>query len=225
MARRRAALVGGSLALCIMTAASFAALVVTGVVHAPTILMPGFFVVVLAMGYELVWDLIAASQLATQLRASEQRFRAVVEAVPSAILLVDGKGMITFANAQAETVFGYQRAELVAKPVEMLIPERFRAPHVEMRAAYAKDPRARPIGAGRELLASRKDGTEIQVEAALSPMPTEQGLFVLASVVDITERINVERQPPASATTSHTCRGSRCWASCPDPLPTSSTNR
>ena len=93
---------GGSLTLCIVTAASVAALVVVGVVHAPTILMPGFFVVVLAMGYELVWDLIAASKLAMQLRASEQRFRAVVEAVPNAILLVDRRGTITLANAQAE---------------------------------------------------------------------------------------------------------------------------
>jgi two-component system sensor kinase FixL len=155
--------------------------------------MPGFFIVVLAMGYELIWDLIAAAQLAAQLRASEHRFRAVVEAVPSAILLVDGKGMIALANAQAETVFGYQKAELVAKPVEKLIPERLRIPHVGLRGAYARDPRARAMGAGRELFACRKDGGEIPVEVALSPMPAEEGLFVLVSVVDITERINAER--------------------------------
>ena len=193
VSHRRAAFVGGSLALCIVAAASFAALVVTGVVHAPTILMPGFFAVVLAMGYELVWDLIAVAQLAAQLRASEQRFRAVVEAVPSAILLVDGEGMIKLANAQAETVFGYQRAELVAKPVEMLIPERIRVRHAGLRGAYARDLRARAMGAGRELVACRKDGGEIPVEASLSPMPTKDGLFVLVSVVDITERRNTER--------------------------------
>jgi PAS domain S-box-containing protein len=193
VARRRAALVGGSLVFCIMTAASVAALVVTGAVHAPTILMPGFFIVVLAMGYELVWDLAATGQLAAQLRASEQRFRAVVEAVPAAILLVNGKGMITLANAQAETVFGYPRAELVGKPVEMLIPERYRVPHAGLRDAYASDPRARAMGAGRELLACRKDGGEIPVEASLSPMPTKDGPFVLVSVVDITERRNLER--------------------------------
>ncbi len=193
VARRRAALVGGSLGLCIVTAASVAALVVTGVIHAPTVLMPGFFIVVLAMGYELVWDLTAAAQLAARLRASEERFRAVVEAAPSAILLVDDKGMIALANAQAETLFGYRREELMARPVEMLIPERFRAPHVEQRSAYAKDPRARTMGAGGELVARRKDGSETPVEAALSPMPTEQGMFVLASVVDITERKNIER--------------------------------
>ncbi len=193
VARRRAALVGGSLALCIVTAASVAALVVTGVVHAPTVLMPGFFIVVLAMGYELVWDLTAAAQLAAQLRASEERFRAVIEAAPSAILLVDDRGMIALANAQAETLFGYRREELIAKPVEMLIPEHLREPHAEQRSAYAKDARARAMGAGGELFARRKDGAEIPVEVALSPMPTGQGMFVLASVVDITERRRVER--------------------------------
>ena len=101
--------------------------------------------------------------------------------------------MIALANAQAETVFGYQREELIAKPVEMLIPERLRAPHAEQRSAYARDARARAMGAGRELFARRKDGGEIPVEVALSPMPTEQGLFVLVSVVDITERRRVER--------------------------------
>ena len=193
VARRRAIFVGGSLALCIFAAASFAALVVTGVVHAPTILMPGFFVVVLAMGYELVWDLIAAAQLAEQLRASEQRFRAVVEAVPSAILLVNEQGTITLANARAETMFGYQRAELVAQPVEMLIPERYRIPHIALRGVYARDPLARAMGVGRELSACRKDGVEIPVEAALSPMPTREGSFVLVSVVDISVRMNMER--------------------------------
>ncbi len=193
VARRRAALVGGSLALCIVTAATFAALSVTGVVHAPTVLLPGFFLVVLAMGYELVWDLAAAAQLAAQLGASEQRFRAVVEAVPNAILLVNGNGMITLANAQAENVFGYQRAELVAKPVEMLIPQRLRISHAGLRDAYAGDPQTRAMGAGRELFACRKDGGEVPVEVALSPMPTKDGLFVLVSVVDVTDRRNVER--------------------------------
>jgi len=193
VARRRAALVGGSLALCIITAASIAALVVTGVVHAPTVLMPGFFVVTLAMGYELVWDLAAAAQLSAQLRASEQRFRAVVESVPAAILLVDDGGSITLANAQAEAVFGYPRAELLAQPLEMLIPERFRIAHSGLRSDYARDPRTRTMGAGRELFACRKGGGEIPVEVALSPLPVEDGLFVLVSVVDVTERRNAER--------------------------------
>ncbi len=192
-ARRRAAVVGGSLVVCITAVAGFAALITSGLVHAPTIVMPGVFVVVLAMGYELGWDMIAAAQLAVQLRTSEQRFRAVVQAVPSAILLVSDKGAIMLANAQAETVFGYSLAELVAKPVEMLIPERFRGSHAGLRGAYAGDPRPRAMGTGRELFARRKDGGEIPVEVALSPMPTEEGSFVLVSVVDITERRRIER--------------------------------
>jgi len=192
-ARRRAALVGGSLILLITVVAGFAALTTFGLVHAPTIVMPGAFIVVLAMGYELGWDVIAAAQVVAQLRASELRFRAVIEAVPSAILVVDDKGLIKFANWQAEPVFGYSRAELIAKPVEMLIPERFGKPHTRLRQDYARDARARMMGAGRELFACRKDGGEIPVEVALNPMLAEEGMFVLVSVVDVTERRNVER--------------------------------
>ncbi|MFO1313159.1 MAG: PAS domain S-box protein [Burkholderiales bacterium] len=193
VARRRAALVGGSLALCIATAGSFAALVVAGVLHMPTVLMPGFFIVVLAMGYELVWDLIAAAQLAAQLRASEERFRTVVEAVPNAILLVRGDGTITLANTQAETVFGYSRPDLVGQTVEALIPERFQQAHSGLRRAYAKEAQARMMGTGRELFARRKDGSEIPVEVALNPMSTDDGTSVLVSVMDITERKHSER--------------------------------
>jgi len=193
-ARRRATLVGGSLALCIIAAAALTSLITSGLAHAPTIVMPAVFLVVLAMGYELGWDVIAAAQLAARLRASEKRFRAVIEAVPSAILVVDDKGIITFANAQAEGLFGYPRTDLVAMPVEMLLPERTRVPHAALRQAYARDARARVMGAGRELSACRKDGGEIPVEVALSPMVTEQGLFILVSVVDITERRRLERE-------------------------------
>ena len=193
MARRRAALVGGSLALCILTAGSLAALVVNGVIHAPTILMPGFFIVVLAMGYELVWDLIAAAQISAQLRASEQRFRSVVEAVPSAILLVSEGGVIKLANAQAESIFGYAGEELIGQDVEMLVPERFRSAHPGLRQDYARNATARMMGTGRELFARRKDGDEIPVEVALNPMPAAGEPSLLVSVVDITERIKVER--------------------------------
>ena len=191
-ARRRAALVGGSLALCIVTAAGFAALLVTGVVHAPTILLPSFFIVVLAMGYELIWDLIAAAQLAAQLRASEQRFRAVVEAVPSAILQVNRGGVIMLANAQAEAVFGYARDALIGLTVEVLMPERFRTPHAGLRQDYVRDAKARMMGTGRELFARRHDGSEIPVEVALNPMPPETGASVLVSVADITPRLQAE---------------------------------
>jgi two-component system sensor kinase FixL len=192
-ARRRAVVVGGGVVVCIAAVAGFAALTTLGLVHAPTIVMPGFFVIVLAMGYELGWDLIAAAQLALRLSASEMRFRAVVEAVPSAILLVDDKGAIALANAQAEGLFGYTRAELVAMPVDRLVPERLRGAHAGLREIYATNPQTRAMGAGRELFASRKDGSEFPVEVALSPMTTDAGRFVLAAVADITGRRQLEQ--------------------------------
>lgn len=192
-ARRRAVVVGGGVVVCIAAVAGFAALTTLGLVPAPTIVMPGFFVIVLAMGYELGWDLIAAAQLASRLSASEMRFRAVVEAVPSAILLVDGKGTIALANAQTEGLFGHTRAELVGMPVERLVPERLRGAHAGLRSLYATSPQTRAMGAGRELFARRKDGREFPVEVALSPMTTEAGRFVLASVVDITGRRQLEQ--------------------------------
>ena len=192
-ARRRAAVVGGSLLVCIVTVAVSAAVITFGLVHAPTIVMPAFFVVILAMGYELGWDLIKAAQLAARLQASELRFRAVVEAVPSAILLVDGKGTIALANAQAESLFGHPRETLINMPVDRLIPQRLRGTHAGLRGVYAKNPQTRAMGAGRDLSACRKDGIEFPVEVALSPMATDDGWFVLASVVDISERRNIER--------------------------------
>jgi two-component system, LuxR family, sensor kinase FixL len=191
-AHRRAALVGGSLTICFVTAGALGALITTGLVHVPTTVMPGAFLVVLAMGYELGWDVVVAAQLAARLRTSEARFRAVVETVPSAILLVDSKGTITLANAQATAVFGYPRTELIGSPVDMLIPEPLRGPHAGLREAYMADAQPRAMGIGRELVARRKDGTRIPVEAALSPMPTDTGGFVLVSVIDVTERRNVE---------------------------------
>ncbi len=191
--RRRAAVVGGSLVVCITAVAGIAALITLGLVHGLTVVMPGVFIVVLAMGYELGWDMIAAAQLATQLRASEQRFRAVVEAVPSAILVIDDKGLITLANAQAEAVFGFSREELLAKPVEVLIPECFGGSQASHRAGWAADPQIQAMGHGRELLARRQDASEFPAEVMLSPMSGGKGAFVLASVVDMTERRRLEQ--------------------------------
>jgi PAS domain S-box-containing protein len=191
-ARRRALVVGGGVVVCITAVAGFAALINLGLVHAPTIVMPGVFIIVLAMAYELGWDLIAAAQLTARLRASEMRFRAVVEAAPSAIFLIDDKGAIALANAHAASLFGYSSAELTAMPIDRLVPAHFRSAHASQRALYATDPQTRSMGAGRDLFACRKDGSEFPVEIALSPMATDDGWFVLASVVDISHRRRLE---------------------------------
>jgi len=119
---------------------------------------------------------------------AEERFRTLVEAAPSAMLVVDTEGIITLANARAVTMFGYARQELLGRPVEMLIPGRLRSSHETHRQAYREEWRPRAMGAGRELFAVRKDGTELPVEVGLNPMQTFEGRFVLASVVDVSER-------------------------------------
>ena len=186
--RRRALLVGGSLVFCVVAATSAAGLVVSGIVHTSTMVMPGAFAIVVAMGFELGWDLITAAKLAKQLQESEASFGAVLEAAPNAIVLVDSHGKIALTNAQASVVFGYKREELAGRLVDELIPNRYRETHGRHRLAFAESPSTRAMGAGRELFARRQDGSEVPVEVSLSPMKTPRGSFVLASVVDISIR-------------------------------------
>ncbi len=130
----------------------------------------------------------------TERRESEEHFRLVVETSPTAMLMVDGNGLITLVNRQAEVVFGYTREELVGMRVDALVPQRSRGRHAEERAAYVATATARAMGAGRELFARRKDGTEVPVEIALSPVHSDQALFVLASIADISERKRMDRE-------------------------------
>jgi formate hydrogenlyase transcriptional activator len=110
------------------------------------------------------------------------------ESLPDAVVLTNVNGEISRANARAEKLFGYSRAELLGQPVEMLIPDRLRAEHLGQRNSYHHDPRLRPMGAGLELYAKRKDGTEFPVDIMLSPFDTGEGRTVIAVVRDITER-------------------------------------
>ena len=119
--------------------------------------------------------------------ADEQSFRLVVEAAPNAIVMTDRAGKIVMINAQAERVFGYERAELAGQAVEVLVPERFRRQHPDWRKAFYADPRPRPMGAGRDLYALKKDGSEFPVEIGLNPVDTDEGTLVL-SIIDISTR-------------------------------------
>jgi two-component system sensor kinase FixL len=124
--------------------------------------------------------------------AAERRFRLAVEAAPNAMVMIDGTGAIIMVNAQTERVFGYSRAELLGQPVEMLVPGRFRGHHSGLRDAFLAEPRARPMGAGRDLYGLRKDGTEFPVEIGLNPIATDEGPMVLSAIIDITERRTAE---------------------------------
>jgi PAS domain S-box-containing protein len=115
-------------------------------------------------------------------------FSLVLEALPVGILMVDEAGVIALVNAMGESILGYARADLVGQSLEILLPKGLRARHVSDRAAFLAAPEPRKMGAGRDLFAVRKDGREIPVEIGLSPVRTPEGTFVLASIIDISER-------------------------------------
>lgn len=130
----------------------------------------------------------------SETKRAESRFRAVVEQSPIAMLMADSRGIVTLVNPQAERLFGYGRDELLGQPVERLVPVKARGAHPGLRAGYQREPRARPMGHGRELFGLHKSGREIPVEIALNPVGTREGDFVLASIVDITERHEAVRR-------------------------------
>ncbi len=132
----------------------------------------------------------------TARRKAEARFRAAVESSPSGMVMVDSAGKIILVNREVERLFGYSREELLGRSVDTLVPERFRHAHPGNRAGFYHSPDARAMGAGRELFGLRKDGTEVPVEIGLNPIETEEGLFVLSSIVDISSRV-IARQERA----------------------------
>jgi PAS domain S-box-containing protein len=128
----------------------------------------------------------------TERERAEERFRQVIEGAPNGMVMVDGEGKIVLVNAQIEKSFGYSRNELLGQRIEMLVPERFRAYHPAYRNSFTDAPSARSMGSGRDLYGLRKDGSEFPVEIGLNPLETEQGMMVLGTVVDITERKQAE---------------------------------
>ena len=125
----------------------------------------------------------------TQHIFAEERFRLAVESAPTAMVMADMQGKIVMANAQVERIFGYRREEILGQAIDTLVPERFLNAHVAFREVFAKNPVAKAMGAGRELYGLRKDGSEFRVDIGLNPIQTDEGMFVLTSVTDITDRI------------------------------------
>ncbi len=120
--------------------------------------------------------------------ADPQFFEQLFHAAPDAVIVVDRTGTIRMANAQAEGLFGWDPAELIGRPVEVLLPAALKALHIQHRADYLNGPVARPMAAGVDLTAIRADGTEVPVDISLSPLTSGEDRFVAAAIRDATER-------------------------------------
>ena len=126
------------------------------------------------------------------LKQAEERWRSVVDGAPNAMVVVDGDGKITLVNARVEAVFRYHRSQLLGQPAEMLIPESSRRRFEELRQRYMARPSQSSLGEGYKILGRRSNGSQISLEIGLSPIRTPEGQFVLASMIDITERVAAE---------------------------------
>jgi two-component system, cell cycle sensor histidine kinase and response regulator CckA len=114
-------------------------------------------------------------------------FEGLLETAPDALVGVDQDGLIRFVNRQTESLFGYERDDLVGQPVEILVPESLRAVHRVHRQRFVQHPRDRAMGTGLKLRGRRRNGTWFPVDIALSDIDTGEGLFVIAAVRDMTK--------------------------------------
>jgi PAS domain S-box-containing protein len=108
------------------------------------------------------------------------------------IILTNSAGNIIMVNPAAEKMFEYAKEELIGKPIEILIPEKFKHHHHQLREGFYQQPSNRVMGVGRDLYARKKDGTDMPVEVSLSHYQRDGEIFVIAFVIDITKRKEIE---------------------------------
>ena len=122
----------------------------------------------------------------------ERLFRGFLEAAPDAVVIINRDGAIVQVNSQTETLFGYQREDLIGRPLEMLMPERFREAHLTHHRAYSNNLHPRPMGRGLNLFGLREDGREFPIDVSISPLPSEGGVFMASTIRDMTEQRHLE---------------------------------
>jgi PAS domain S-box-containing protein len=130
----------------------------------------------------------------SQFKKLEALFGSLPDLLSDSLIVVNQQGLIVLANRQTTVMFGYPREEMLGAPVELLIPSRYRRDHVKHRQGFFKKPEQRAMAARRNLFGLRKDGSEFPVEASLSPFPTTEGLVVVSTVRDISERVRLEKR-------------------------------
>jgi PAS domain S-box-containing protein len=125
---------------------------------------------------------------------ADDRFARLIETATIAIVASGPTGVMEIVNREAERMFGYDRQELLGRPLEILMPERFRHGHLNLRDRFFANKSSRSMGEGRELFGVRKDGTEFPLEIGLNPVEDGENGLVLASIIDITARRRVEAE-------------------------------
>jgi PAS domain S-box-containing protein len=158
-------------------------------------------VVVVGNAVALLFLAVLAGIVAQEMRGrvKEETFRGLLESAPDAIVVTDSQGRIVLANAQTEKLFGYAREELLRQPVEMLVPERFRATHSAEGRDFFLQPQGREEGASLEMFGRRVDGTEFPIEISLSPFDTEDGTLISRAIRDVTEHRRIEQRLKSQA--------------------------
>lgn len=119
---------------------------------------------------------------------------ALIAAIPDGLFLVDADGVIVVANDVAHRMFGYSENELLGQPIDLLLPDRFRAHHHQLRDRYVSAPRKRTMGSQQDLFGRRKDGSEFPIDISLSPFETDGKALAIAIARDITERQETTHQ-------------------------------
>ena len=145
-------------------------------------------------GEREVYRIAGLAEDITERKKAEQKFKDLLESSPDAMVIVNCDGNIMLVNAQAVHLFGWRREELLGQKIEILMPERFAGKHPGHRRGFFAQPRVRAMGAQQGLFGLRKDGTTFPTEISLSPLETDEGIWVMSAIRDITERKEAERR-------------------------------